>query len=49
MLVFNYMISLYNQDVSVRAAPTVVESAIESATDYRGSVADLAATESATD
>jgi hypothetical protein len=45
MLVFNYMISLYNQDVSVRAAPTVVESA----TDYRGSVADLAATESATD
>jgi hypothetical protein len=38
MLVFNYMIRLYNQDVSVGAAPAIAEST----TDWRGSAAESA-------
>jgi hypothetical protein len=41
MLVFDYMIRLYNQDVSVRAAIAAAESAI----DCRGSVVADSATE----
>jgi hypothetical protein len=33
MLVFDYMIRLYNQDVSVGVAPPAAESAIESTID----------------
>jgi hypothetical protein len=36
MTVFNYIIRLYNQDVSVGAAPLAAESATESTTDRRG-------------
>jgi hypothetical protein len=43
MFVFDYMIRLYNQDVSVRVAPV----AAESATDRRGSAAKLAVADSA--
>jgi hypothetical protein len=51
MLVFDYMIRLYNQDVSIGAAAPPAESAIdwrglaeaESATKWRGSTADSAA------
>jgi hypothetical protein len=43
------MIRLYNQDVSVRAAPTAAKSVTESATDWRGSTSDSVATESVTD
>jgi hypothetical protein len=39
MIVFHYMIRLYNQDVSVGA---VAESAIKSRTNYRGSTAESA-------
>jgi hypothetical protein len=42
MLVFDYMIRLYNQDVLVRAAPVVAESA----PDWRGSAVDSAVAES---
>jgi hypothetical protein len=33
MLVFDYMIRLYNQDISVGAVPAAAESVTESATD----------------
>jgi hypothetical protein len=33
MIVFDYMIRLYNQDVLVRATPTAAQSATESSTD----------------
>jgi hypothetical protein len=45
MLIFDYMIRLYIQDVSVEAAPAAAELAIDS----RGSVADSAVAESATE
>jgi hypothetical protein len=45
MLIFDYTIRLYNQDVSVEAAPATAELAIDS----RGSIADSAVVESATE
>jgi hypothetical protein len=45
MLVFDYMIRLYNQDDSVRAALAPAELAV----DWRGSVVDSTAAESATE
>jgi hypothetical protein len=45
MLVFDYMIRLYNQDVSIGAALAEDELVTELATDYRGSVAAESAIE----
>jgi hypothetical protein len=45
MLVFNYMIRLYNQDVSIIAAPATAKSAKELAIDLRGSAGPESATE----